>query len=726
MVQPQPVWEQEPATFNGTGFFLATQGQSFVITASHFIEQDLSAVNFWSMQGQPLLQARYTVAGTTDSGTDGAIQDLTNDLVISAVPRVPPGYLSLEADPRQFVPPGERVWLPNKRQGRPGYARVEGRITNWDPGYIEVELDHPIGLHSQSGSPIISVQSGKVIGVLSRGNESRLRLTPLWVTMGYLHLSVRAKAKQHALHGEKHAKADGVEASPRFAWPDAEWPLWTFTPNTDTKHPITKQVLQSRTNEAGVRVVSLSDGNPWYTLDISKDGDVGELQFSGSFAELVKRTNPELTQQQIDTFLDIRAHDIRGDYGFMTTNWAGETFRIGADYERELTVNLYGVEATMVEALQATRFLGCTRVTKRRCVELKSRREFRASELARVKAELSLKGDPRGNARIPNVHHLVSVTLEEQGMIPHAMVIWSIEDGDEPDVDHKLVYFDHPDPPEKSPSEGPARTAGAGQPSLPEDLPPGAATPSLPADANLETFRAQAKPLVLRGPGPEARPVPAPAGAQEVVYSSGALQLRGWLAQAPGAAASPVVVHLHDGFSAKAADWAAAQAFLSRGYSVFVPQFRGESGNPGEFSAFLHEVDDAIAAGSAAAGLPGVDPKRVYLVGKGHGGALALLVAELPNPFAAVAAIDPIEPIRLAFANPLQMPFDTSDVQELAARDPFRFPGDLRTKVLVLSSTAPANRAQEFCAKAGAARCSMGSSDPDAATSAQAIITTWQ
>lgn len=211
-----------------------------------------------------------------------------------------------------------------------------------------------------------------------------------------------------------------------------------------------------------------------------------------------------------------------------------------------------------------------------------------------------------------------------------------------------------------------------------------------------------------------------------MVYTSGALQLRGWLAQPTGAAASRMVVYLHDGFSAKAADWAAAREFLSRGYGVFVPQFRGESGNPGEYSAFLHEVDDAIAAGSAAAGLAGVDPKRVYLVGKGHGGALALLVAELPNPFAAVAAVDPIEPTRLAFGSPLQMPFDTSDVQELAARDPYRFPGDLRTKVLVLANTAPVNSAQDFCGRAGAAHCSVRGSGPDDASSAQTIVTAWK
>jgi dipeptidyl aminopeptidase/acylaminoacyl peptidase len=117
-------------------------------------------------------------------------------------------------------------------------------------------------------------------------------------------------------------------------------------------------------------------------------------------------------------------------------------------------------------------------------------------------------------------------------------------------------------------------------------------------------------------------------------HASDGLAMNGILTLPPGRQAKnlPVIVLPHDGPASHdetAFDWT-AQAFASRGYAVFQPNFRGSTNQDG---AFRHAGDGEwggqsqtdIADGLAELVKRGiVDPKRACIVGTGYGGYAAL------------------------------------------------------------------------------------------------------
>ena len=78
----------------------------------------------------------------------------------------------LELDVRERPDMNERVWLPDKdEESKGGYRVADGTVVEIGAGYVAVQFDKPIKLQSQSGSPIISRKTGKVVGTLSRGGD---------------------------------------------------------------------------------------------------------------------------------------------------------------------------------------------------------------------------------------------------------------------------------------------------------------------------------------------------------------------------------------------------------------------------------------------------------------------------------------------------------------------------------------------------------------------------
>ncbi len=112
------------------------------------------------------------------------------------------------------------------------------------------------------------------------------------------------------------------------------------------------------------------------------------------------------------------------------------------------------------------------------------------------------------------------------------------------------------------------------------------------------------------------------------------LALRGVLSLPPGrdAKALPLIVMPHGGPESRdypVFDWW-AQAFVSRGYAVFQPNFRGSSGyglafRDAGFGQWGRKMQTDISDGVAELARQGiVDPKRVCIVGASYGGYAAL------------------------------------------------------------------------------------------------------
>ncbi|MGH1344714.1 MAG: alpha/beta hydrolase family protein [Nannocystales bacterium] len=108
--------------------------------------------------------------------------------------------------------------------------------------------------------------------------------------------------------------------------------------------------------------------------------------------------------------------------------------------------------------------------------------------------------------------------------------------------------------------------------------------------------------------------------------------MHGWLAVPEGDGPFPGLVWLHGAFAASAEQFEPlGTRFPPPGFAVFVPSWRGENGNPGERELLAGELDDAVAAVRWFAQHPQVDAARVFALGHSVGGALAALLALLPD-----------------------------------------------------------------------------------------------
>jgi len=122
-----------------------------------------------------------------------------------------------------------------------------------------------------------------------------------------------------------------------------------------------------------------------------------------------------------------------------------------------------------------------------------------------------------------------------------------------------------------------------------------------------------------------------PLGAEIVDYPSNNAKLAAYISEdrAPKGERLPAVVFAHSGFSGISMEtWEEIDAFRKNpNFVVMCPSFRGENSNPGRFEMFYGEVDDLLNAVSYLRSRNSVDPKRIYVVGVGSGGTLALLAS---------------------------------------------------------------------------------------------------
>ena len=199
LFQPMLLWQGADATFQGTGFFAkAPGGKVAAVSSAHFLDFD----------GPPLMEAKWLDVRTSkpvasftrswgkpgDGGSNEPSPDLRTDYWIMPVEAKDAdggdadaraaAVAALELDTRDKPALGEKVWLPDKDpKAKHGFNLVEGAVVETDVKYSLVQLAGEIKLQSQSGSPIISQRTGKVIGTLSRGGtrngKSFLLLAPM-------------------------------------------------------------------------------------------------------------------------------------------------------------------------------------------------------------------------------------------------------------------------------------------------------------------------------------------------------------------------------------------------------------------------------------------------------------------------------------------------------------------------------------------------------------------
>jgi len=185
--------------------------------------------------------------------------------------------------------------------------------------------------------------------------------------------------------------------------------------------------------------------------------------------------------------------------------------------------------------------------------------------------------------------------------------------------------------------------------------------------------------LTRKGPSPQGGgPVKPPAGVSEVEYSSGGLRLKAWLGRpADETRKHPAVLFLHGGFAFDADDWEMSQPYRDAGFIVLTPLLRGENGQPGAYSFYYDEVDDALAAAEFLSKLPYVNTDRLYVAGPSAGGTLVLLAALTSKRFRAAASFSAITD-QVLFCKHAKnaardVPVDITDLRELQLRSPLAY-----------------------------------------------------
>jgi acetyl esterase/lipase len=204
---------------------------------------------------------------------------------------------------------------------------------------------------------------------------------------------------------------------------------------------------------------------------------------------------------------------------------------------------------------------------------------------------------------------------------------------------------------------------------------------------SLANARQQLKTRLLRpGPAPQEFDDTFASSTTCHCFPSNDLLLFGDLRYPQGEAPYPAVVYCHGGYAAGSGDVGDVDVFLNAGFAVFVPTFRGENGNPGNFELYLGEAEDAVAAMEYLARDPQIDANNIFIAGHSIGATNAMLAAELSAiPRGAIAVGGLLDICRLDSRSILkvfpEIPYDWNSATEHRVRSPGRFLSDLNCPI---------------------------------------------
>jgi hypothetical protein len=176
LYQPNFFWSDGEETAQGTGFFVkAPSGKLVAVTSAHFIDADgpaLLKAEWQTIDGNELAATLTKSWGPPGKLGRSQFDQRRDYLLFPAEPDIEVPHV-FEFDPRPRVEDEELIWFVDKDGSKSAADQrvVSGSVTLESPLALIIELDEPIKLQSQSGSPFISQKTGKVIGILSSATQ---------------------------------------------------------------------------------------------------------------------------------------------------------------------------------------------------------------------------------------------------------------------------------------------------------------------------------------------------------------------------------------------------------------------------------------------------------------------------------------------------------------------------------------------------------------------------
>lgn len=409
LFQPVLSREGEAPVPQGTGFFVrGAKGELFAITSAHYLGYQgppVSRVDLLDVtDGKLLGVATHSWGRPGAGGIEEPLLDLGDDILALVLPEPPPGIKPVALTDVSDVAVGARVWLPNKAPGSPsGYTRIEGVVVNATLTCLKVRLDERIPLQSQSGSPVLFADNDRLVGVVSRGQETDDGKTELWLTPAhYVELALVRGPAAFPLEAVAGAGGVGEVTALRYGWPVGEALLmqrqqWKGSDLRSAASKLSSYVLDLMPHKEGMKV-RLHDfafdhppNTPQVTLDQANRlaGVVPPMIIdpAGAFVRLdepeamvrevllAMGPMPDAQRKAMEQMLkpELLAAAASSEWNLQVAAWAGD-LELGAVYVTEYTAAPFTFTGDMVPTrlfFSATHRTACTPEDRERaCVAL--------------------------------------------------------------------------------------------------------------------------------------------------------------------------------------------------------------------------------------------------------------------------------------------------------------------------------------------------------------------
>lgn len=182
LFQPMLIWGTSEVTHQGTGYLLQHQNRYFGVTSIHFMnfEADGLFEAIWTdiVTSRPVIGFKHSLGKLERQSIDD-LADIQYDFIVLPTSSLPPDCVGLEIDDVEKYAEGTKLWFPNKTADeKNGYRWVPAEIIKDEGHMLRVRLLGNVKLQSQSGSPFLDQETGRVVGMLMGGNKKELFLCP--------------------------------------------------------------------------------------------------------------------------------------------------------------------------------------------------------------------------------------------------------------------------------------------------------------------------------------------------------------------------------------------------------------------------------------------------------------------------------------------------------------------------------------------------------------------
>jgi hypothetical protein len=179
LFQPQLLWANNDTTLQGTGYLIEHKGKFFGVTSIHFLNFDaggLKSATWVDVATEsPVATFRASLGGPLRTSIT-RMRDAADDFLLLPLASQPEATTVLELEQVAKYAPGTALWFPDKNRDTPaGHTWIDATVVEDAGFWIQVRLAQPIHLQSQSGSPVLNAETGKVIGMLQGAEDENGR-----------------------------------------------------------------------------------------------------------------------------------------------------------------------------------------------------------------------------------------------------------------------------------------------------------------------------------------------------------------------------------------------------------------------------------------------------------------------------------------------------------------------------------------------------------------------